>query len=361
MRGCAITLTLLAHINAAFVQPITWVSAVYAQAEFWGGVYLFFVISGYVVTRGFWDECADRTRPISDVMRVFYSRRFFRIVLPAWFWIGCTLLCAGVLNIEGVLGNFRQNSIQALAAATSTYNLVFPLWSYAFGIYWSLTLEEQFYLCFPMLARVDWRTRALILISPIVVAAFFRRPAGVFLTFIPLDALCWGVLLGLAERAGLLARWEPRFLWHPPAALMSLTASMLALVLIPSWLKALAPATSLMVLVCVWLVFCASFDKGYARPIKAEWLRLIGTVSFSLYLCHCLAFLLARGVGLFVQNHWGGSPGLLSIGSVALGLLLTFVFTILSYRLIEEPARRRSRRARFGNADSWFDPAMTNQ
>ncbi len=37
-------MTLMAHINAAFVQPIPWITAVYAHAEFWG-VYLFFVIA----------------------------------------------------------------------------------------------------------------------------------------------------------------------------------------------------------------------------------------------------------------------------------------------------------------------------
>lgn len=350
LRGIAIALTLAAHVNAAFVQPIPWATALYAHAEFWGGVYLFFVISGYVITRGFWGECADRNRGFVDVARVFYGRRLFRIVPPAWFWIGCTVLCATAFNVEGALGDLRRNVIQAAAAATFTYNFVFPLWSGAFGIYWSLTFEEQFYLCFPLLARLDRRLRSVVLVLPIVVLAFVHRPAGTFLVFVPVDALSWGVLLGLAERAGLLARLEPRFLRRPAARTGSIAASLLALVLIPSWLKPYPPATSLMTLVCVWLVFCSSFDRGYARPGRAEWLRRLGDVSFSLYLCHSLAFLLARGIGLHARGLWGVDAAWLNAGSVGLGLALTGLFTALSFILVEAPARRRGRRVRFGGA-----------
>ena len=340
---------------------------VYAHSEFWGGVYLFFVISGYVITRGFWNACADRERFFLNIVRTFYGRRFFRIAPPAWFWIACTALCAAVLNVEGIFGDLRRNIIQAVAAATFTYNFVFPLWSAAFGIYWSLTLEEQFYLFFPLLARLDWRLRTLVLVLPIVVLAFIRRPAGTFLVFIPVDALCLGVLLGLAERAGFLARLEPRILRRPAARGVSLAASLLALVLVPSWLKPFPPATSLMTLVCVWLVFCASFDMGYARPGRAEKLRRLGTVSFSLYLCHMPAFLVARGIGLFVRHRWGVDAAWLNAGSVGLGLALTALFTGVSFSAVEAPARRRGQRFRFGgpvgtgaSRYSRFDPAATN-
>ena len=367
LRGIAIVLTLMAHVNAAFVQPIPLGTLVYAHAEFWGGVYLFFVISGYVITRGFWDACADRERRFSSIARVFYGRRFFRIAPPAWFWIACTVLCASVLNIERTFGDLRPNVVQALAAATFTYNFVFPLWSAAFGVYWSLTFEEQFYLCFPLLARLDWRLRTLVLVLPIIVLAFVRRPAGTFLVFVPVDALCWGVLLGLAERAGFLARLEPRILVRPAARVSSLAASLLALVLIPSWLKPFSPATSLMTLVCVWLVFCASFDEGYARPGRSEGLRRLGIVSFSLYLCHVPAFLLARGIGSFIRDRWGVDAGWLNAGSVGLGLALAALFTAVSFVAVEAPARRRGQRVRFegavgagGGRRPRFDPAATN-
>ena len=344
LRGIAITLTLIAHVNLAFVQPIPWMTALYGGAEFWGGVYLFFVISGYVITRGFWDQCADPDRRFLDVARVFYGRRACRIALPAWFWIGCTLVCAALFDVEGVMGDLRRDLIQAAAAATFTYNLIFPLWSAAFGIYWSLTFEEQFYLCFPVLARLDWRLRTVALLLPIVVLAAVRRPAGTFLVFVPVDALCWGVLLGLAERAGLLARIEPRLLRRPLARALSLAASLLALVLIPSWLKPVAPATSLMTLACVWLVFCASFDAGYARPGRAEWLRRLGTASFSVYLCHGLAFLLAREIGILWRHRWGGDAAWLNAGSIGLGRGATAPCAAVAFRAGETPARRGGRR-----------------
>ncbi len=48
LRRVAILLTLVAHISAALVVPVHVLTTVYSYAEFWGGVYLFFVISGYV-------------------------------------------------------------------------------------------------------------------------------------------------------------------------------------------------------------------------------------------------------------------------------------------------------------------------
>ena len=197
--------------------------------------------------------------------------------------------------------------------------------------------------------------------------AFVRRPAGTFLVFVPVDALCWGVLLGLADRGGLLARLEPRRLRGPAARALSLAASLLALVLVPSWLKPFPPATSLMTLSCVWLVFCASFDAGYARPGRAEGLRQLGTVSFSLYLCHVPAFLVARGIGLLARSRWSVDAAWLNAGSVGLGLALTALFTTVSFSAVETPARRRGRRVRFGGAVGTvagrhprFDPTATN-
>jgi len=85
---------------------------------------------------------------------------------------------------------------------------------------------------------------------------------------------------------------------------VSQVLSILCLVLIPSWMKSLTPTTSIMTLVCVWIVFCASFDKGYARPVAGEWLRGVGFASFSLYLCHPAALLMGREIGLLLGSSF---------------------------------------------------------
>lgn len=347
LRGVAILLTLVAHISAALVVPVHALTTVYSYAEFWGGVYLFFVISGYVITRGFAASFEPANGLFIRAWRDFYRRRFFRIVPTAFFWIICTLVLAGLFNRGGSFGDFHKNLIQAGAAATFAYNFIFPLWTGTFGIYWSLTLEEQFYLVFPVVSRLPTRLRLVLLTLPIILLAFFHRPAGSFLVFLPVDALCWGSLLALAQRAGLLRRLEPSFLRNPLCRTASQVLSILCLVLIPSWMKPFTPTTSIMTLVCVWIVFCASFDKGYARPIAGEWLRGLGLVSFSLYLCHPVALLTGREMGLLLGSRLSiGSAGQNAI-AISTGLSLTTMFTLLSYRLIEGPTRRIGSRPGF--------------
>lgn len=340
LRGLAILLTGVAHINAAFVTPVAALGWLYSHAEFWGGVYLFFVISGYVITRGFAQSLEARGTAFRDAWLAFYRRRFFRIVPPALCWIALTLLLAAAFNRHGSFGEMRSNLIQALAAAVFAYNFIFPMWTVTFGVFWSLALEEQFYLAFPLLNRIPLRLRAALLIAPICLLLFVHRPAGSLAVFLPVDALCWGVLIALAEREGWTRRIEPTFLRDIRVRTAVFVAALLALVLIPVWLKQITPATSLMTLVCAWIVFCASFDRGYVLPAFSNWLRPLGLVSFSAYLCHVPAFLLAREFALTL-GAVGFGGRLQNAAAVSLALLLAAAFALMSYVWVETPMRRK--------------------
>lgn len=340
LRGLAILLTGVAHINAALVTPVPALSWLYSRAEFWGGVYLFFVISGYVITRGFAQSLEARGTAFWEAWLAFYRRRFFRIVPAALCWIGLTLLLAAAFNRHGSFGGMRSNLMQAWAAAVFAYNFVFPMWTVTFGVFWSLALEEQFYLVFPLLNRIPLRLRIALLIAPICLLFFVHRPAGSLAVFLPVDALCWGVLIALAERNGLTRRIEPTFLGNLRARTVVFLAALLALVLIPAWLKQFTPATSLMTLVCAWIVFCASFDRGYVLPAFSDWLRPLGLVSFSAYLCHIPAFLVAREIAITLGTVGIGSI-LQNVVAVAVALLLAAAFSAMSYVWVETPMRRK--------------------
>lgn len=348
LRGVAILLTGLAHINAATVEPIPALSWLYRHAEFWGGVYLFFVISGYVITRGFGASLSgEKGESFTGAWRDFYRRRFFRIVPLALSAIAITLLLSMVFNHYGSYGGTLRNLVQALLAATFAYNLYMPIWTPTFSVFWSLALEEQFYLLFPALCRVPLRVRVALLLLPIVALAFAHRPAGSVLVFLPVDALCWGVLIALAERAGWTTALEPTWLRNRGMRNAATAISLLALVLIPAWLKALTPATSLMAVVCAWIVFCASFDKGYSRGAIPEWVRLVGIVSFSAYLLHMPAFLAAREVGLSLAPVLG--PSAANVAAVVVALSLASLFTVVAYRYIELPMRLRGKASPSGS------------
>src|SRR5262249_44154101 len=106
LRGIAIILTLLAHL--AFMQATP--SRIYLYvinnvAQFWGGVHLFFIVSGYVISRSFMHHFEPGYAPTrEDFIQQwikFYIRRFFRIVPTALTWIAVTLCFSLVFNRNG--------------------------------------------------------------------------------------------------------------------------------------------------------------------------------------------------------------------------------------------------------------------
>jgi peptidoglycan/LPS O-acetylase OafA/YrhL len=333
LRGLAIVMTAVAHINLAMPITPAWLLKVYGVSEYWGGVYLFFVISGFVISRGFSDAFEKDTL---RAWREFYIRRFFRIMPPALFWISATLLIAFTFNSHSVFGDFSNNAVQAAAASILTYNFVFARWTATFSIYWSLSLEEQFYLVFPathFLAR-RWR---YFLLGLIIAALFFvRRPAGTFSVFLPVDALAWGVLVAAAHRTGVAKL--PTLLIDPRWRLVNQVGCVAAIILIPSWLKPLTPCTSLMTLVCAWVVYCASFDQK-SMEIGGKWFRIVGIVSFSAYLCHTTCLLLSKEAALWFGQYDGAALAMQNLFATVLAVTLATICSFMSYHYIERPCR----------------------
>src|SRR5262245_5650979 len=109
----------------------------------WTGVWLFFVISGYVISRNF----LQREYAAADwgkEYRNFMLRRFFRIVpvYSLYVALGTAILLS--LNIKGVL-----RDLPFLLTFTYNWQMIFNLWPNpegwsAFGHLWTLSIEEQF-------------------------------------------------------------------------------------------------------------------------------------------------------------------------------------------------------------------------
>ncbi|MEO7982617.1 MAG: acyltransferase [Bacteroidota bacterium] len=138
LRALAITLVFLAHYSGQFTHP-EWANSF---GKFgWTGVDLFFVLSGFLIASPLLKRIAAH-QPIS--LREFYLKRFFRII-PAYLFVV---------------------TIYFLFAATRERGALAPLWKYltftqnlgldfrhegSFSHAWSLCIEEQFYLCFPLI------------------------------------------------------------------------------------------------------------------------------------------------------------------------------------------------------------------
>jgi peptidoglycan/LPS O-acetylase OafA/YrhL len=307
------------------------------------GVDVFFVISGFLITRIIANEIRSGRFSYAD----FYERRARRI-LPALFAVVVTVLVAGwfVLLPTDYLGTLRAAIGSVLFAA----NLVF--WRQLREGYfandakdnpllhmWSLGVEEQFYLLFPVflilgLKLFERRFAAILLVlaaASLAVSEVFVDSKSVAVFFL-LPFRAWELAIGC-----LLALSEPRAPRSAAVAQVMAISGLLAIV-VPAFTYtpdsrfpgalALAPVLGAAALIRLG----ASRPTAVHRLLSARAVVWVGLVSYSLYLWHWPIIVFARHLlGSRELGAWAWPVLLLSLGAAW-----------LSYVWVERPFRSRS-------------------
>lgn len=305
------------------------------------GVDVFFVISGYLITSILLAE-AQGHGGIS--LLGFYARRVRRI-LPALVLVVVTTLAVGrlLLSAEAAVRLERSGAASLLFAANfffqaNTGGYFDPSADEQPLLHlWSLAIEEQFYLAWPLLLMLVARRRAkalpvlaLLSLASFALAAWMaaRGPEGAEFAFYQTPARFWELAAG-GIVATLPTRAAPRI-----AAAVGLAIVLLSCVFPVQPFPGLGvlPAVAGAVLV-LWAV-----HGGGWLGLAGGWLRSwpmvkIGLVSYSLYLWHWPLLAVYRAT---------------SIGDgdirVRLGLCLLALFLAIgSYRYVEQPFRKMSR------------------
>jgi peptidoglycan/LPS O-acetylase OafA/YrhL len=133
-RGVAILMVLISHVSSALPWHI--------GASLGGhGVALFFVLSGFLITTLFMRE-REATGRIN--LRAFYLRRFFRLMPVAWLYLATV----------GVLAALRLADAKPIDFAACLFffrNFIERHGAIITGQFWSLSIEEQFYLAWPLI------------------------------------------------------------------------------------------------------------------------------------------------------------------------------------------------------------------
>jgi len=124
----------------------------------WTGVWLFYVISGFVISRNLIAERATFKPAALFHYLSFVTRRMFRIIPP---YAAYLIICLLVIRLLGYPEQYRE--LPYLTTFTFNWRMIFsvePQFS-AFGHLWTISVEEQFYILFPILILLLKRDHAI--------------------------------------------------------------------------------------------------------------------------------------------------------------------------------------------------------
>jgi peptidoglycan/LPS O-acetylase OafA/YrhL len=360
LRGCAILGVLLLHLTSAMTAPAGLPARLVKQAFSigWTGVDLFFVLSGFLITGILYDARGTPHR-----FRTFYARRALRI-LPLYY--GFILLLFAVPPLVGA------------AAYATPWRQQLPYWLYVqnfwpmrsgaldfAGHLWSLAIEEQFYLVWPLLVFTLSRRAMLRVCVACVAGALAFRIACVFtvdelarvyfLTPARIDGLALGGAIALVMRGSGASRLRRM----APAMLGVAAAVVAAAPLHPSGFD---PGGVYMVTVgytaltflfgAVLLLALDGRAAALTRVLSSRVLRFFGRYSYGLYVVHVPVIGLARLAGVS-PDAFAGTPWELPalLGYVALMGGASILVALASWTLYEKRFLRLKSRFAYRQQD----------
>ena len=359
LRGLAIFLVLMNHVNMRlFLAKIPYTQGLPRQlvsALVWNGqcgVQIFFAVSGFLIT----STSLRRWGSQLDVnLRQFYMLRFARIA-PLLFAV---LIVLSILHLAGV-GNFVVSDQSGglgralFAALTFHVNVLEAQRGYLpanWDILWSLSVEEVFYLGFPIICILFGRGRLLVVFLLVFVVlgplarTIFANGNEVWREYSYLggmDAIALGCLTAMAVSLVEVSRAKIRLLGGVGAVLMlfclGFSKTVAAWGLVGSGLD----MTILAIGTC--MISAAAAQTRWTGPRIILPLMKLGQRSYEVYLTHM--FVVFALFGLF--RSAGQALQIVPVLFFA-GILVSGVLGELVARVYSEPMNRLIRR-RFGNA-----------
>ena len=346
LRGVAILLV-IPHNADVFSNsaPWLWPMALLAHAG-WIGVQLFFVLSGFLITRNLLASRGD-----SHYLRSFYARRALRI-FPLYFltlFVGLVLLPQLLTYSRGALVS-HQHQVW-LWTFTSNWTQPFGADVSGFSHFWSLAVEEQFYLVWPFVVllvagkRLLWTCGALVLIA-LLFRAFMQKsgaaPDMIYMfTVCRMDALAMGAAMAVVSLSAPAMQW---ITGHSRTVLAVAFGVLLAVAVYSHSYSAFDPHTlvlgqTLLAAAFALLVVSAgsippgTFGHAFRRLLEMGWLRRVGRYSFAMYVFH-LPLTNAFGTPIHEALAFAGSatPLLYALSFI----LLSFLAGMASYHLLEK-------------------------
>jgi peptidoglycan/LPS O-acetylase OafA/YrhL len=346
VRGLAILLVMLFHFQGTRPHLVP-KALVYPMIVGWSGVDLFFVLSGFLITGILID-----TRDSENYFSSFYARRVLRIV-P--LYLIAVFLC---FRIALPLARRWGVDLDPDGSLEPWYWLHVSNWRSAFGRdvrplshFWSLSIEEQFYLVWPAFVLWTKPRRLGAACAALAVTACVLRclaaargvpPEALHrLTVFRIDALAIGGLLAAVGRSAPGREWIRRRL-RSGCALVG--AALVALLVAgrgatsPPMVRLGYTVFALLYAGLVFAAFDGAGSPGWlCRQLRRPTLRAFGRYSYAMYVFHYPISVYQA----LVFEEWSRSASepiraLLWLASVLFGIAASFAVGLLSWNLLEK-------------------------
>ncbi len=333
VRALAITLVIMRH---CFDRPLSNVKDIPSSIQYimsfgWVGVHLFFVLSGFLIGGMIYKQIKAHNFSFRD----FYIKRIFRIMPVAYVYL---------LIVHWELVHFNIPTL---------YNFLFINNYLGFDFtshFWSLNVEEHFYLFFPLSFFILYKLFNIHKMIPVIVTTvaavwviriFFLSPSVYTISHWQIDYFLLGVLASILYIEDIVPqkKFFSALLWLIPvfyAVLSVVTVKMsngsTFLNQNPVTISWLAPLYSLFSFAFVILV--ATQDNLISRFLSLRVFRWIGILSYSMYIWH-----------LFIITHYDiYRPGLSRLNPSLQAMIvfliyfsLTTLVAFVSYQSVEKP------------------------
>jgi len=349
MRAAAICPVLFTHWSyAGILSPVpAFLGDLYRHIAVKGGngVLLFFVISGFVITRS---VMARETNFFQLSIRSFYQRRLARIypLLILITAIGMILLvsCAPGPLYDDIIRNPKATFNLTFWAAIGTYTFnIWRMinlpgadgWGLHWDLLWSLAVEEQFYVLFPLVIVLS-RSRKMLfgVLAGSILSSMAYRLCHPHYSYLD-SRICFELIA-----AGVMAAM------YGPA----ITRFRIPIITIGSVLLGLgffAPIHSLIglfmqefIAIGSAILLCSAVSIPVQPYLLLRPVTFVGELSYGMYLLHPV-ILFATGAALTRLGHYPGYGAYLAI---------TVLIAVVSYRWFEQPSERWLRRLLMGRS-----------
>ncbi len=330
LRGFAILFVILSHMGLDKIVPGGF------------GVSLFFFISGYLITKLLIAEY-DKTGDIG--FKNFYLRRVFRLY-PALI----VMVCLSIITLVILHGKILPGAILSAFFYFTNYYIVYfkPLpvkeWDYIFDPTWSLSIEEHFYLVFPVLFYLLYNKKNTFLIF-LIIASVIPLIYRCYLTYnaatinevfenriyvtteTRADSIIWGCIAALIlfkyHSAAYIKILKSK--WSLIAGLLVILFSLLfrSAMFRESLRFTLQAIAFFLIVPAIGFYNPTSIIK---RILENKLMLFLGRLSYSLYLFHWMIIILANNNFKQYSMSW-----------IIFIVFFSFLLSVISYYFVEQP------------------------